>query len=45
MKSAIHKVETLAGKYILLDSLLYKLVTTPEKESVVLANQRYAQIK
>ena len=31
-KTAIHKVETLAEKYILLDSLSLKLVTTPEKE-------------
>ena len=27
----------LAGKYILLDSLLFKLVTTPEKETALLA--------
>ena len=36
-KSAIHKVETLAEKYILLDSLLFKLVTSSEKEAVLLA--------
>ena len=36
-KSAIQKVETLAEKYILLDSLLFKLVTTPKKEMVLLA--------
>ena len=36
-KSAIQKVETLAEKYILLDSLLFKLITTPEKETVLLA--------
>ena len=36
-KIAIHKVEMLAEKYILLDSLLFKLVTTPEKETVLLA--------
>ena len=36
-KTAIHKVETLAEKYILLDSLLFKLVTTPEKEMALLA--------
>ena len=35
-KSAIQKVETLAEKYIFLDSLLFKLVTTP-KETVLLA--------
>ena len=36
-KSAIHKVEALAEKSILLDSLLFKLVTTPEKEAALLA--------
>ena len=36
-KTAIYKVETLAEKYILLDSLLFKLVTTPEKETALLA--------
>ena len=36
-KTAIHKVETLTEKYILLDSLLFKLVTTPEKETTLLA--------
>ena len=36
-KTAICKVEMLAEKYILLDSLLFKLVTIPEKESVLLA--------
>ena len=30
-KTAIQKVETLAERYILLDSLLFKIVTTPEK--------------
>ena len=37
IKTAIHKVETLAEKYILLDSLLFKLVITPEKEAALLA--------
>ena len=32
-KTAISKGEMLAEKYILLDSLLFKLVTTPEKET------------
>ena len=32
-RSAIHKVETLAERFILLDSLLFKLVTTPEIET------------
>ena len=36
-KTAIHKVEMLAEKYILLDSLLFKLVTSPEKEISLLA--------
>ena len=36
-KSAIQKVEMLSGKYILLDSLLCKLVTTPEKETLLFA--------
>ena len=31
-KTAICEVETLAEKYILLDSLLFKLVTTPKRE-------------
>ena len=34
---AIRKIEVLAEKYILLDSLLFKIVTSPEKETVVLA--------
>ena len=34
-KAAIRKVETLAEKYILLDSLLFKI--NPEKETAVLA--------
>ena len=36
-KTAIHKVEKLAEKYKLLDSLLFKLVTTSEKETALLA--------
>ena len=36
-KTAICKVETLAETYILLDSLLFKLVTTPENEMALLA--------
>ena len=35
-KTAICKVEMLAKKYILLDSLLFKLVTTPKRETAVL---------
>ena len=35
-KTAIDKVEMLAEKYILLDFLLFKLITTPKKETVLL---------
>ena len=36
-KSMVHKVEVLAERYILLDSLLFKLNTNPEKETALLA--------
>ena len=36
-KVGIRKVEVLAEKYILLDSLLFKISTTPDKEMAVLA--------
>ena len=36
-RSAIKKVEMLAESFVLLDSLLFKLVTTPDKEAAVLA--------
>ena len=36
-KSAICKVETLAERYILLDSLLFRLNINPEKETALLA--------
>ena len=36
-KAGIRKVEALAEKYILLDSLLFKISTTPDKEMAVLA--------
>ena len=36
-KVGIRKVEALAEKYILLDSLSFKISTTPEKETAVLA--------
>ena len=36
-KAGIQKVEALAEKYILLDSLLFKISTMPEKEIAVLA--------
>ena len=37
MKTAMQKVEILVERYILLDSLLFKIVTTPEKETALLA--------
>ena len=36
-KNAICKVEVLAERYIILDSLLFKLVTIPEMETALLA--------
>ena len=36
-KNAICKVENLAERFILLDSLLFKIITTPERETVLLA--------
>ena len=36
-RSSIKKVETLAENFVLLDSLLFKLVTTPDKETALLA--------
>ena len=36
-KSAIRKVEALGEKYILLDSLLFKIISTPEDVTAVLA--------
>ena len=36
-KAAIRKAETLAERYILLNSLLFKIKITPEKELAVLA--------
>ena len=36
-KAAIKRVEVLTEKYILLDSLLFKLMTIPGKETVLLA--------
>ena len=36
-QSSIKKVETLAENFILLDSVLFKLVTTPDKETALLA--------
>ena len=36
-RSAIRKVKTLAESSVLLDSLLFKLVTTPDKEATLLA--------
>ena len=36
-KTAITKVEALAKKYILLDLLLFKILSNPDKEATVLA--------
>ena len=36
-RSTIKKVEMLAESFVLLDSLIFKLVTTPDKEAVILA--------
>ena len=36
-RSSVKKVETLAENFVLLDSLLFKLVTTPDKETALLA--------
>ena len=36
-RSSIKKVKTLAKSFVLLDSLTFKLVTTPDKEAAVLA--------
>ena len=36
-RSAVKKVETLAESFVLLGSLMFKLVTTPDKETAVLA--------
>ena len=42
----IQNVEALAEKYILLDSLLFKIVTTPERETTLLATpEKNVQIK
>ena len=38
-------METLVEKYILLDSLLFKIVTIPEKEMALLAIPEYVQTK
>ena len=38
-KAVIKKVEILAEKYILLDSLLFKLITIPGKETALLADK------
>ena len=44
-KSALRKAEALAEKYILLDSLLFKIVSTPEKEmGVLVISETYADM-
>ena len=44
-KSTIQKVEALAEKYILLDPLLFKIATTPEKEIALLATPEICTVK
>ena len=44
-KSAIHKVENLAEKFIMLDLLLFKLIKTPKRETALLAVPENAQTK
>ena len=39
-KSAIHKIEVLAERYIILDSLLFKLITISERETALLATSK-----
>ena len=39
-KPAIQKVEILAERYILLDSLLFKITPTPEKENGIIGDSR-----
>ena len=34
-KMTIKKIKALAGKYIVLDSLLFKIVSNPDKEAAV----------
>ena len=41
-KSAICKVENLAEKFVLLDHLLFKITTTPEKETVLYHTSLFA---
>ena len=36
-KATIRKIETLVEQYILLDSLLFKITSTPEKDTAILA--------
>ena len=36
-RSSVRKVETLAENFVLLDSWIFKLVTTPDKETALLA--------
>ena len=45
MKTSIQKVEMFAERYVLLDSLLFRIITTSEKETALLAYWKYVQIK
>ena len=44
-RTAIHQVETLTERFILLDSLLFILVTMPDKETALLAIPEYVQTR
>ena len=44
-KTTIQKVEMLAEKYILLDSLFFKIVSNPEKKAALLAIPEIAETK
>ena len=39
-KSVVCKVDNLAERFIMLDSLLFKLITTPDKETVLFSSTR-----
>ena len=44
-KSALHKIEALVERYVSLDSLLFKLITIPEKETALLAIPEICAVK
>ena len=44
-KVAMKKIKALVEKYILLDSLLFKIISSPDKEAAILAIRKYALTK